>query len=135
MKVVPTLFRITSIVIFIQLLLGGLVTFNFIGPDFHIITGILVFVLAVATLIVTLRMTTFKPLRGISIGLVALIVVQMILGVEALQTSNAVFSWIHFGVAMGIYAMSVAGSIMASISESMAAHRQIPQNVQSVANN
>ncbi len=110
------LFRITSIVILIQLLLGGLVTFNFMAPTIHIITGFIVFVLAIATMVVTLRgnsRSSFRTLRGISIGLVTLIVIQMILGFVTLASGSSVVAWVHFGVAMGIYAMSVAGSVMA----------------------
>jgi len=110
------LFRITSIVILIQLLLGGLATFNFMAPTIHIITGLIVFVLAIATMVVTLRdnsRSSFRTLRGISIGLVTLIVIQMILGFVTLASGSSVVAWVHFGVAMGIYAMSVAGSVMA----------------------
>ena len=120
MKVVPNLFRITSIVIFIQLLLGGLLTFNFIDPAVHIITGIIVIALAIATMIVTFRAKdAFRTLRGISIGMVILILIQIILGLETLSTNNSILAWVHFAVAMGIYAMSVTGSVMSSMWERM----------------
>jgi heme A synthase len=116
MKAVPSLFRITSIVIFVQLLLGGLLTFNFITPTIHIIVGFIVFGLAIATMVVALRSKNVQErvLRTLSVGLVALIVVQIVLGFETLRTSNSVLAWIHFAVALGIYGMSAAGSVMSS---------------------
>jgi hypothetical protein len=114
MKRVPLFFQVTSAVIFLQLLLGGLLTFDFIAPTIHIITGFIVFILAVATMIVVLvSKPIFRPLRGLSIGLVALIVVQIILGFEALRTSSSAVAWVHFVVAMGIYGMAIAGNFMA----------------------
>ena len=113
MKAVPVLFRITGIVVFIQLLLGGLLTFDFIDATWHMVTGILVFALALATMIAVLvSKPAFGPLRGISIGLAALIVIQIILGLEALRTESAALAWIHFVVAMGIYGMAIAGTFM-----------------------
>ena len=112
-KTVPLLFRITGIVIFLQLLLGGLLTFNFITPTFHIITGIIVFVLAIATMVAALiSKPSFRPLRGLSAGLVALIAVQGILGFATLSSGSQVLAWIHFLAAMGIYGMAIAGTFM-----------------------
>jgi heme A synthase len=113
MKLGPLLFRITGIVIFIQLLLGGLLTFNFIMATVHIITGFIVFIVAVATMIAVLvTKPVFRPLMGLSIGLVALIVIQIILGLETLRTSSAALAWIHFVVALGIYGMAIGGTFM-----------------------
>jgi heme A synthase len=124
MKIVPNLFRITSAVIFIQLLLGGLLTFSFIDPTAHIITGFIVFILAVATMVVVFTSKpSFPPLRGISIGMVALIIIQIILGFEILRSGNGgsqILPWVHFAVAMGIYGMAVAGSFMAFTWSNMA---------------
>ena len=114
MKVLPNLFRITSLVIFLQLLLGGLLTFGFITPTAHIVTGFIVFILAIATMILVLvSKPSFRPLRGVSIGMVALIIIQIILGFETLSSGSQTLAWIHFAVAMGIYGMSVTGSVMA----------------------
>ena len=115
MKLDSLLFRITGVVVFIQILLGGLLTFNFIDPAFHVVTGVIVFVVALASMIVVLMSKpAFPPLKGLSIGLVALIVVQLILGVETLRTGSNAFAWVHFAVAMGIYGMTVAGTFMAA---------------------
>ena len=115
-RLLSNLFRITSIVIFIQLALGGLLTFNFISPTIHIIVGLIVFALAIATMIVALRSKISQEtvLQFMSIGLVALIVVQVILGFETLDSGSQVLAWIHFVVALGIYGMSAAGSVMSS---------------------
>jgi hypothetical protein len=113
MRLGPLLFRITGIVIFVQIALGGLLTFGFIDPTAHIVTGLIVFVLALASMVTVLvSKPVFMPLRGISIGLVVLIVIQIVLGLETLRTNSLALAWIHFLVAMGIYGMSVAGTFM-----------------------
>jgi heme A synthase len=115
MKLGSLLFRITGVVVFIQILLGGLLTFNFIDPALHIVTGVIVFVVALASMILVLMSKpAFPPLRGLSIGLVALIVVQLILGLETLRTGSNALAWVHFAVALGIYGMTVAGTFMAA---------------------
>jgi heme A synthase len=116
-KLLANLFRITSIAIFIQLLLGGLLTFDFITPMFHIVTGFIVFALAILTMVVALRSKNVqdRSLRMMSTGLVVLIFVQVILGFETLSTGNSLLAWVHLAVALGIYAMSVAGSVMSSL--------------------
>jgi uncharacterized membrane protein len=115
-KLLSNLFRITSIVIFVQLLLGGLLTFNFITPVVHILVGFIVFALAFATMLVALRTNVVQErvLKIMSIGLVTLIVVQIVLGFETLDSGNQVLAWIHFAVALGIYGMSAVGSVMSS---------------------
>ncbi len=115
-KLLANLFRITSAAIFVQLLLGGLLTFNFITSTLHIIVGFIVFALAIATMVVALRSKNVQErvLQMMSTGLVALIVVQIILGFETLESGSPVLAWIHFVVALGIYGMSAAGSVMSS---------------------
>ena len=110
------LFRITSILIIIQLLLGGLLTFNFITPTLHIMVGLVVFVLAIATMIVALRSKSAQErvLKLMSFGLVILIVIQIVLGFETLRSGSQLLAWIHFTMALGIYGMSTAGSVMSS---------------------
>ena len=101
--------------IFLQLLLGGLLTFDFITPTFHIVTGLAVFVLAIATMVATLvAKPSFRPLRGLSAGLVALIIIQIILGFATLSSKSEVLAWVHFLVAMGIYGMAIAGTFMST---------------------
>jgi uncharacterized membrane protein (UPF0182 family) len=125
MKTISTLFRITGAVVFIQLLLGGLLTFNFIDPTFHIATGVIVFLVALVTMIAALASKpVFAPLRGVSIGLVALIIIEMILGLETLRMGSDFLAWVHFAVAMGIYGMTVAGTFMAAQWNRMANFQQ-----------
>jgi heme A synthase len=100
MKIIANLFRITSLVIFLQLLLGGLLTFDFINATAHIVIGFIVFILALTTMIVVLfSKSSGRPLRGVSIGMVALIVVQIILGFETLTSGSQILAWVHFAVA------------------------------------
>lgn len=121
MKAVSLLFRITGALVFIQILLGGLLTFNFMDPTFHIVTGLIVFVVAIATMIMVLKSKpVLPPLRGLSIGLVVLIVAQMILGIETLRLGSDSLAWVHFAVALGIYGMTVAGTFMAAQSNNIA---------------
>jgi heme A synthase len=106
-------FRITSLLVFLQIALGGLLTFSFIPALPHIITGFAVLVFAIVILVMALTLKPpFRPLRGLSIGMVSLIVVQIILGFFTLDTDNQVIAWVHLLVAMGIYGMVIAGTFM-----------------------
>lgn len=110
---VQVLFRVTMILVFLQIALGGLLTFDFISWVPHAITGFIVLGLAIVTLIVA--QTTkppFRPLQGLSTGLVIAIVVQIVLGFITLSTSNQVIAWVHLLVAVGIYGMVVSGTFM-----------------------
>lgn len=108
-------FRVTSILVFLQIALGGLLTFNFITPLPHIITGFAVLAFAIATLIIAQTLKPpFRPLQGLSTGLVLAVIVQIILGFTTLSTGNQEIAWIHLLVAMGIYGMVVAGTIMST---------------------
>jgi hypothetical protein len=114
MKVGPLLFRVTATVIFLQLLLGGLLTFDFVPVLPHIITGFVVLVLAIGVLVVSLvSKPSFRPMKGFSAGLLILVIVQIALGFATLGSGSQVLAWIHFAVAMGIYGMAVAGTFIA----------------------
>jgi heme A synthase len=106
-------FRVASLVVFLQIALGGLLTFSFIEALPHIITGFIVLAFAVVALVMAQRLKPpFRPLQGLSVGLVLLIVVQIILGFTTLSTGNQVVAWVHLLVAMGIYGMVIAGTFM-----------------------
>ena len=106
-------FRITSLLVFVQIALGGLLTFSFIKALPHIITGFIVLAFAIVALLMAQRgKPPFRPLQRLSIGLVLLIVVQIILGFTTLSTGNQVVAWVHLLVAMGIYGMIIAGTFM-----------------------
>jgi len=123
-------FRVTSLLVFLQIALGGLLTFSFITALPHIITGFAVLAFAIATLVMAQRLKPpFRPLQGLSIGLVSLIVVQIILGFTTLNTGNQVIAWIHLLVAMAIYGMAIAGTFMSMRLD----YRSREQSVQSAA--
>jgi heme A synthase len=104
---------VTMILVFLQIALGGLLTFDFISWVPHAITGFIVLALAIVILIIAqTSKPPFRPLQGLSIGLVLAIVVQIILGFATLNTGNQVIAWVHLLVAVGIYGMVVAGTFM-----------------------
>jgi heme A synthase len=88
-------------------------TFSFIEALPHIITGFIVLAFAVVALVMAQRLKPpFRPLQGLSVGLVLLIVVQIVLGSTTLSTGNQVVAWVHLLVAVGIYGMVIAGTFM-----------------------
>src|SRR5713226_5726197 len=106
-------FRVTSLLVFLQIALGGLLTFSFIIALPHIITGFIVLAFAIVALVMAQRLKPpFRPLQGLSVGLVLLIVVQIVLGFTTLSTGNQVIAWVHLLVAMAIYGMVIAGTLM-----------------------
>jgi heme A synthase len=106
-------FRVTSLLVFLQIALGGLLTFSFIDALPHIITGFAVLAFTIATLVMAQRVKPpFRPRQGLSLGLVLLIVVQIILGFTTLNTGNQIIAWVHLLVAMAIYGMAIAGTFM-----------------------
>jgi hypothetical protein len=117
------LFRVTAFVVFLQLLLGGLLTFGFIDPAVHIINGFIVFGLAVASLVLVLiSKPVFRPVQGIATGMVVLTLVQISLGFVTLSSGNQVLAWAHFAVGIGIYGMAVAGTFLAMRWNQMSTH-------------
>ena len=105
--------RLTSILVFLQIALGGLLTFSFITALLHIITGFAVLAFAIVTLVMAQTLKpSFRPLEGLSVGLVLLVVVQIILGFTTLSTGNQVIALVHLLVAIGIYGMVIAGTFM-----------------------
>lgn len=114
MKAGVALFRLTAIMVFLQLLLGGLLTFNFISPELHIINGFIVFGLAIAALVVSLvSKPSFRPAQRLAAAMVVLILVQIALGFVTLNSGSQALAWVHFTVATGIYGMAIAGTFMA----------------------
>ncbi len=79
--------------VFFQLLLGGLLTYDFISPAPHIVLGFVVFILAIATMVASLvAKPSSRPVKMVSIALVLLIVVQILLGFAALDTGSEAVS-------------------------------------------
>jgi hypothetical protein len=122
MKAAPLLFRLTGIVVFVQLLLGGLLTFAFITALPHIIVGFAVFILAIATMVVSLvAKPSFRPMKAVSVAMVVLILFQIILGFVALGSGGAAVGWLHFANAMAIYGAAISGTFTAMRWNHMAA--------------
>ena len=96
-------------------MLGGLVTFNFINVGVHIVIGIITLIFAIATMIVVI---VSKPrLRSLmipSIALVLLIVVQIVLGFDTLNTGSQIIAMLHFANAMAIYGVAMSGTFVTS---------------------
>ena len=114
MKTAPFLFRLTGIVVFVQLLLGGLLTFAFITALPHIIVGFAAFALAIGTMIASLiAKPSFRPMKAVSVAMVVLLLVQIILGFVALGSGSPVIGWLHFANAMAIYGAAVSGTFTA----------------------
>jgi hypothetical protein len=111
MKPGPLLFRITGIVIFLQLALGGLLTFDFIPVAPHILVGLLALILSVVTTLLSwLSKPSFRPMRIAATGLVAMVLIQIGIGFTMLKADSDLLSWIHLMVALGIYGVAVAGT-------------------------
>ena len=114
MRAASVLFRVTAIVVFLQLLLGGLLTFNFVSAAPHIILGFLVLIVAIASMVAALvSKPSFRPIQVMSAVSVVLILAQVILGFATLGTGNAAIAWIHFVTALAIYGLAVSGAFMA----------------------
>lgn len=114
MKTGLVLFRVTGAVLGLQLLLGGLLTFGFISSAAHIVTGLVLFALAIATMAVWLTSKpAFKPLQGISVVIVLLLLVQIVLGFATVGTGSQVIAFVHFTVALVIFGATISGASMA----------------------
>lgn len=108
--------RILALVIFVQLALGGLLTFDFISPTPHIITGFLVLALAVLAVIVLYSQgKAYERLKRMSVAMLGLILVQIAIGFATLETGNQILAWVHLLVALGIYGMVVSETFIATI--------------------
>ncbi len=113
-RLVAVLFGIMTADVFLQLLLGGLLTFGFLDPHVHILSGFILLFLAIATMIVSIvSKPRVKTLLPISISLVLLIILQAILGFDTLDTGSQMVAWAHFIVAMVIYGTAVSGTFAA----------------------
>lgn len=115
------LFRILGVALFIQLALGGLVTFDFVGPGVHIMWGVILGAVSVVALVYVYRLPS-KPKRlvGITFGIGVDILLQALIGFAALSSGDQLVSWIHFLNALAIYGMTLAGTFMAAAAGRMA---------------
>jgi heme A synthase len=108
-------------VVVIQLLMGGLLTFDFISPQPHIIVGVIVFILAIVTMVASFATKpSFRPLKFMSVALVILVFAQGVLGFVTLGTGSQVLAWIHFTNALVIYGIAVSAAFMSMRWDGMA---------------
>ena len=106
--------RVTSLVVFLQIALGGLLTFSFITALPHIITGFAVLAFAIVTLVMAQTLKPpFRPLQGLSVGLVLLVVVQIILGFTTLSSGNQVIAWVPHEDRLTLIPVAVFAAIVA----------------------
>lgn len=115
------MFRVLGIALFVQLALGGLVTFGFLGTEVHVAFGAILGLLAIATLAFVVRLPS-KPgrLMWITVGIGVDILLQAMLGFAAMNMGDVV-SWLHFLNALAIYGMTLAATFMAMGASRMAA--------------
>ena len=111
---IQLLFRITGVVLGVQLALGGLVTFGYLDWTIHMGWGILLGALVLVTLLFVLRMPS-RPRRlvGITVGIGVDVIIQALLGFAAQGTGNNLISWVHFMNAYAIFAMNLFALFMA----------------------
>jgi len=123
---ISLLYRLTGAAVGLQLAIGGLVTYGYIGAVGHILMGIIVGILVLVTLVYAVRMKPrMRQLVGVSIGVVVAVVIQALLGFGTLGTStngalSNALAYIHFLNALAIFGMSLSGTFMAMRSEGMA---------------
>jgi heme A synthase len=121
------IFRVLGLALGIQIAIGGLVTFNFIGPFVHMVWGIILGVLAIVALVAVARVSPRpKRLFGITVGIGVDILIQALIGFAVLGTSsNANLSngiaWVHLLNSFAMFAMSIMGAGMAMMGSRMAA--------------
>jgi len=121
MKRRVVLFRVTGAVLGLQLLLGGLLTFGFISPEAHIVTGFALFFLAIGNMVVWLTSKPpFRPMRVLTVVIVLLIVLQIILGFVTLDSGSQLVAFIHFANALAIFGAMLSGTFMVMRWEGMA---------------
>ncbi len=107
------LVRITGVAIFIQMALGGLLTFGYIPADLHMAFGVILLLLTILAVLLLIRAPSrFRTVRFMLVGVVLLIVVQGVLGFVTISTGNNLLAWVHLIVAIGIYGMNVSASVM-----------------------
>jgi len=125
MRAGPLFFRVRAIVVFLQLLLGGLLTFGFVDASPHIVLGFLVFALAIITMVLTfVSKPSFRPVKAMSTALVVLILIQIVLGFVTLGGGNSIVAWLHFVNALAVYGIAVSGAFMAMRWDQIARHGQ-----------
>ena len=114
LKPAVLLFYIMGVIIFLQLLTGGLRVFGFIDESAHITLGFITFFLAIVTLVAAaLTKPRYRPAISISALMVVLILVQGFLGFDFLDNNDPTVIFVHFANALIIYGLAISGVFMA----------------------
>lgn len=128
MRAGPLLLRVTSAVLGLQLLLGGLLTFGFISSEAHIVVGFLLFILSIATMAAWLAAKpSFRPMKVVTIVIVILILLQIVLGESTLHSGNQAVAFLHFVNALAIFGATISGTFMAMRWEQMSKATASPE--------
>lgn len=116
MKPAVVMFYLLGVVVFFQLLTGGLRVFGFIGESSHITAGFITFFVALATLIVTAATRPwYKPAIGMASVMVFLIFIQGLLGFDYLDNGDPLsVITVHYTNALIIYGLAISGVWMAT---------------------
>jgi heme A synthase len=113
MRAGSVLFRVTSAVLVLQLLLGGLLTFGFISVEAHEVAGFVLFILAIATMGVWLTTKpSLRSMRVLTVMIVVLILFQIILGFATLDAGSQAVAFIHFVNALAIFGATISGTFL-----------------------
>lgn len=115
MNLLELTIRISGAVLVLQLLLGGLVTFNFAPALPHIAIGFTLYALSFIVLVLAFLMKpVMKRVRGMSIGVVLLLTLQISLGFDTLHTGNQIVAYLHYVNALVIFGLILTESMVVS---------------------
>ncbi len=117
--------------VFVQIALGGLITFGVLpytvssfglSTLLHVANGVVVFALVSAAAVAALRSKPpHKGLNELSKAMVLLLVIQIGIGVTMVGAlDNAILSWVHLLIAVLIYAMTLVGRSFAMLRDQAA---------------
>jgi hypothetical protein len=108
LKPAAVMFYITGVVVFIQVVTGGLRVFGFIDESTHITAGLLTFVLAlIALIVVAVSKPRYRPAIGNAGGVVVLVAIQGFLGFAFLDTNNFAIIMVHYVNALLIFGAAI----------------------------
>lgn len=114
LRLAVALFYLMGVVVFLQLLTGGLRVFGFIDETTHITSGFITFFIAIATLIVVVvSKPRFRPAISIAVVMVVLILIQGLLGFSFLDSNNSSIILAHYTNALLIFGVAFSGVFMA----------------------
>lgn len=110
MRAGVVLFYLTAIMIFFQLFMGGMVVFGFVPYYVHIITGYVTLGFAASTMAAAMvSKPSFRPVKIQGVLLLAMVVLQGLLGFIILGGANNLLILVHFTNALLIYGLAVSG--------------------------